>query len=73
MDHLSSSSPQRDDAASQDDEIEQIASHMVGDDESGVGVESRDDEGPKVGHGAWVEGQWHDPIDPHSFAPRESR
>ena len=43
------------------------------DDDAGNGVESGDDEGPKIGHGAWVGGVWHDPIDPHPFTPRVSR
>jgi hypothetical protein len=58
--------------ASQDDEMEQIASQMEWDDEGDVGVESGDDEDPKVGQGAWVGGQWHNLIDPHLFPPRES-
>jgi hypothetical protein len=43
------------------------------DDDAGNSVESGDDEGPEIGHGAWVGGVWHDPIDPHPFPPRESR
>jgi hypothetical protein len=46
---------------------------MEFDDEGDIGVESGDDQGPQVGQGAWVGGQWHDPIDPHMFPPRESR
>jgi hypothetical protein len=73
MDHPSSSSPQREHAASQDDEMEQIASQMQWDDEGDIEVESGDDEGPQVEQGAWVGGQWHDSIDPHPFPPREIR
>jgi hypothetical protein len=49
MDHPSSSSPQREHIASQDDEMEQIASQMEWDDEGDVGVEFGDDEGPRLG------------------------
>jgi hypothetical protein len=72
MDQPSSSSPQREHPVSQDEEMDQIVSQMEWDDEGHVGVESRDDEGPQVGQKAWVVGQWHDPIDPHPFPPRES-
>jgi hypothetical protein len=30
-------------------------------------------EGPGIGLGGWVEGVWHDPIDPHPITPRECR
>jgi hypothetical protein len=73
MDHLLPSSPQREHASLQDDEMEQIASQMDWDNEGDVGVESGDDEGPRVGQVAWIGGQWHVPIDPHPFPPRESR
>jgi hypothetical protein len=57
---------------------------MAWDDEADIGVQSRDvdandgiqlgdDEGPGIGHGAWVGGVWHDQIDPHHFATRESQ
>ena len=90
MDQPSSSSPQREDAAAQIDEVERIASEVAWDDlvdvsaQTGTdnaddGVQSRDDdandladEGPGIGHGGWVDGVWHDPIDPHPVAPRES-
>jgi len=35
--------------------------------------ESRDEDGPRVGQGAWVDGRWQDPLDPHPFPQRESR
>jgi hypothetical protein len=73
MDQPSSSSPQREHPVSQDEEMDQIVSQMEWDDEGHVGVESRDDEGPQVGQGAWVGGQWHDLIDPHPLPHRESR
>jgi len=63
MDPPSSSSPRTDDAAHQDDDIEQIASHMDWDNEHDVGKKSRDEEsndisvesgdeqGPRIGQG----------------------
>jgi hypothetical protein len=81
MDHPLSSSPQREDAAPQIDEVEKIASQMAWEDEADIGVQSGDDEadfqsgkdkGPQIGEGAWVGGVWHNLIDPHPFAPRES-
>jgi hypothetical protein len=30
-----------------------------------------ENEGSGIGHGGWVDGQWHDPIDPHPIAPKE--
>ena len=82
MDPPSSSSPRRDDAAPQD-ELEQIASQMEwdnqadidvqsGEDESGVDAETGDEDGPRVGQGAWVDGKWHNPLDPHPIPQRES-
>jgi hypothetical protein len=50
--------------------------HDVGD-QSGdkesddVGVESRDEQGPRIGQGAWVRNKWHDPIDPNPVPARE--
>jgi hypothetical protein len=91
MDQPSSSSPQREGATPQIDEVGRIASQMswddlsdisvqFGDDNDDDGVQSRDDddddladEGPGIGHGAWVGGVWHDQIDPHHFATRESQ
>ena len=35
--------------------------------------ESGDEGGPRVGQGAWVDGRWQDPLDPHPFPQRESR
>jgi hypothetical protein len=32
-----------------------------------------ENDGPGIGHGGWVDGQWHDPLDPHPIAPRECR
>ena len=83
MELPSSSSPQRDDAKLQD-ELQQIVSHMElknqadidvqsVQDESDVDAESGDEDGPRVGQGAWVDGRWHDPLDPHTFPQRESR
>jgi hypothetical protein len=54
-----------------DDEASVVGAQS-GYDEADVGIQSGDDEGPQIGEGAWVEGVWHDPIDPHPFAPRES-
>jgi hypothetical protein len=87
MDQPLSSSPEREDAASQIDEVERIASQMswddlanvgvqFGNDDANNGVQSGDDdtddqanEVPGIGHGGWVDGVWHDPIDPHPIAP----
>ena len=44
-----------------------------GEDESGVDAETGDEDGPRVGQGAWVGNRWHDPLDPHPIPPRESR
>ena len=35
--------------------------------------ESGDEGGPRVGQGAWVDGRWQDPLDPHLFPQRERR
>ena len=35
--------------------------------------ESGDEDGPRVGQGAWVDGRWQDPLDPHTFSHRKSR
>ena len=35
--------------------------------------ESGDEDGPRVGQGAWVDGKWQDPLDPNTFSQRESR
>ena len=79
MDPPSSSSPRRDDAALQD-ELREIASQMELETQADVDVqsatdeaESGDEDGPRVGQGAWVDGRWHDPLDPHTFPQRESR
>ena len=42
-------------------------------DEFDVDVESWDEDGSRVGKGAWVDGRWHDPIDPHLILQSESR
>ena len=78
MDPPSSSSPRRD--AELQDELQQIASQMELETQADVDVqsatdesESGDEDGPRVGQGAWVDGRWHDPDDPHSILQRESR
>ena len=77
MDPPSSSSPERDDVELQY-EVEQIAFEMELDKqadvdavESDVDAESGDEDGPRVGQGAWVDGRWQDPLDP--FPQIESR
>ena len=79
MDPPSSSSPGRDDVELQY-EVEQIAFQMELDKqadvdavESDVDAESGDEDGPRVGQGAWVDGRWQDPLDPHTFSHRKSR
>ena len=53
----------------QEEEIEQLASQMDwGDD---AGVQSGDDEVDRDGQGAFVAGQWLEPIDPHPIPPRQ--
>ena len=42
-------------------------------DESDVDVESWDEDGSRVGKGAWVDGRWHNPLDLHPVPQRESR
>ena len=79
MDPPSSSSPRRDDAELQD-ELPEIASQMELETQADVDVqsatdesESGDDDGPRVGQGAWVDGRWQDSLDPHPFLQREHR
>ena len=79
MDPPSSSSPGRDDVELQY-EVEQIAFQMeldkqadVDANESDVDAESGDEDGPRVGQGAWVDGRWVDPLDPHPVPQREKR
>ena len=79
MDPPSSSSLQRDDAELQD-ELREIASQMELETEADVDVqsateesESGDEDGPRIGKGAWKDGRWQDPLDPHPFPQRESR
>ena len=63
MDPPSSSSPRRD--AELQDELQQIASQMEFETQADVDVqsatdesESGDEDGPRAGKGAWVEGRW---------------
>ena len=39
----------------------------IWDDESNIGVESRDEDSPMIGQGPWVGNRWHDPLDQHLF------
>ena len=78
MDPLPSSSPRRD--AELQDELQQIASQMELETQADVDVqsatdesESGDDDGPRIGQGAWVNGRWEDPLDPHPAPQRERR
>ena len=64
MDPPSSSSPRRDDAELQD-ELREIASQIELETQANVDVqsatdesESGDEDGPRAGKGAWVEGRW---------------
>jgi len=69
MSSPSPSSPPREMPMTQEEEIEQLASQMDwGDD---AGVQSGKDEVDRDGQGAFVAGQWLDPIDPHSIPPRQ--
>ena len=79
MDPPSSSSPRRDDAELQD-ELREIASQMELETQADVDVqsatdeaESGDEDGPRIGKGAWKDGRWHDPLDPHPFPQRDRR
>ena len=63
MDPLPSSSPRRD--AELQDELQQIASQMELETQADVDVqstmdesESGDEDGPRAGKGAWVDGRW---------------
>ena len=67
MSHPSSPSPQGENAMTQDEEIEQIASQMDWNDHGDAQDESGDDEGPQIGRGAYVGGVWQDPLDSHLF------
>ena len=78
MDPLPSSSPRRD--AELQDELQQIASQMELETQADVDVqsatdesESGDEDGPRIGKGAWKDGRWQDPLDPHPFPQREHR
>jgi hypothetical protein len=50
---------------------------QFGNDDADDGVQFVNDdadlenEGPGIGHGGWVDGEWHDPIYPYPTAPRE--
>ena len=77
MDPPSSSSPRRDDAELQD-ELREIASQIELETQANVDVqsttdesESGDEDGPRIGKGAWVNGRWEDPLDPHPVLQRE--
>ena len=79
MDPPSSSSPRRDDAELQD-ELREIASQMELETQADVDVqsatdesESGDEDGPRIGKGAWKDGRWQDPLDPHPFPQRDRR
>ena len=79
MDPASSSSLRRDDAEMQN-ELREIACQMELETQADVDVqsatdesESGDDNGPRVGQGAWVNGRWEDPLDPHLVPQRERR
>ena len=64
----------RDDAAPQGeggDELEQIASQIEWVEEYDRNSISEDEEGPRIGEGAWVDGVWKDPLDPHPVEPRQ--
>ena len=60
--------------------LREIASQMELETQADVDVqsatdkaESGDEGGPRVGQGAWVDGRWQDPLDPHPFPQREHR
>ena len=67
-------SPSRRDEASpqgEGEDLEKIASQMEWDDEYNVDAVSEDEGGPRIGEGAWVDGVWQDPLDPHPVEPRQ--
>ena len=69
MSDPSPSSLPRETPMTQEEEIEQLTSQMDwGDD---AGVQSGDDEVDRDGQGAFVAGQWLEPIDPHPIPPRQ--
>ena len=80
MDPSLPSSSRRDDAAPQGeggDELERIASQIEWDkiewdEEYDCNSVSEDEEGPRIGQGAWVDGKWQDPLDPFPVEPRQS-
>ena len=78
MDRPSSSSPQRDDPAPKDDEINRIASQMEwqndqsGNEHSNDSEESGDEQGRVQGPGYWQGNVWVDLVDEHpNFQPRQ--
>ena len=76
MDPSLPSSSRRDDAAPQGeggDELERIASQIEWDEEYNHNFVSEEEEGPRIGQGAWVDGKWQDPLDPFLVEPRQSR
>ena len=76
MDPSLSSSSRRDAAAPQGeggDELEKIASQIEWDEDQRSNSISEDEEGPRIGQGAWVDGKWQDPLDPFPIEPRQSR
>ena len=79
MDPALSSSPRRDDVEMQN-KLREIASQMELETQADVDVQSATDKsesgdkgGPRVGQGAWVDGWWQDPFDPHPFPQKECR
>ena len=73
MSHPTSPSSQGENAMTQDEEIEQIASPMDWNDHGDAQDEYGDDEGPQIGRGAYVDRVWQEPLDPHPFPQRETR
>ena len=76
MDPSLPSSSRRDEAAPQGeggDELERIASQIEWEEEYDCNSVSEDEEGPRIGQGAWVDGKLQDPLDPFPVEPRQSR
>ena len=76
MDPSLPSLSRRDDATPQGeggDELEKIASQIEWDEDQRSNSISEDEEGPRIGQGAWVDGKWQDPLDPFPVEPRQSR
>ena len=75
MDPSLPSLSRRDDAAPQGeggDELERIASQIEWDEEYNRNSISEEEEGPRIGQGAWVDGKWQDPLDPFPVEPGQS-